>query len=60
LSTDYADEARIRRWIDDGGYTLVDAAYDAGVTLTVRLPVTDEAAARNTLRDLTQGRVAIT
>ncbi|MFT0735753.1 IMPACT family protein [Ralstonia wenshanensis] len=60
LSTDYADEARIRRWIDDGGYTLVDAAYDAGVTLTVRLPVTDEAAARVTLRDLTQGRVAIT
>lgn len=60
LATDYADEARIRRWIDDGGYTLVDAAYDAGVTLTVRLPVTDEAAARVALRDLTQGRVAIT
>ncbi|KHK51959.1 elongation factor [Ralstonia sp. A12] len=59
LVTDYADEARIRRWIDDGGYVLVDAAYDVGVTLTVRLPVTDEAQARVTLRDLTQGRVVI-
>ncbi|MFN7609201.1 MAG: YigZ family protein, partial [Ralstonia sp.] len=60
LATDYADEARIRRWIDDRGYVLLDAAYDAGVTLTVRLPVTDEAAARVALRDLTQGRVVIT
>jgi putative IMPACT (imprinted ancient) family translation regulator len=59
LVTNYADEARIRRWIDDGGYTLVDAAYDGGVTLTVRLPVTDEAAARGALRDLTQGRVVV-
>jgi uncharacterized YigZ family protein len=59
LVTDYADEARIRRWIEEGGYALVEAAYDAGVALTVRLPVTDEAAARVTLRDLTQGRVII-
>ncbi|ACR31861.1 IMPACT family protein [Burkholderia glumae] len=52
----YPDEARVRRWIEQSGAELLDSAYGMTVRLVVRLPVTEVAAARETLRDATQGR----
>jgi uncharacterized YigZ family protein len=56
VSIDYADEARVRRWIEQGQFTLADSAYGMDVRLTVQMPVTAEDAARAALRDMTQGR----
>lgn len=59
IEVDYADEPRVRRWIDqsaDQGCTLVDSQYGALATLAIRLPATLRAAAIDTLRDATHGR----
>ncbi|RKP45946.1 IMPACT family protein [Trinickia fusca] len=57
IAVDYADEARVRRWIEQQeNAELVDSAYDMGVRLGIRLPATAVDAARAALRDLTQGR----
>lgn len=52
----YPDEARVRRWIEQAGYTLVDSAYGMTVRLVIKLPETAAAAAKTALFDLTQGR----
>jgi uncharacterized YigZ family protein len=52
----YPDETRVRHWIEQGQHTLVDSRYTMTVRLTVQLPATEVEAARDTLRDLTQGR----
>ncbi|MFM0023655.1 IMPACT family protein [Paraburkholderia azotifigens] len=52
----YPDEARVRRWIEQENYALEASAYDMNVQLTIRMPVTAIDAARETLRDMTQGR----
>jgi uncharacterized YigZ family protein len=52
----YADEARVRHWIEQEGHALVDSRYGMTVRLTIRLPATAVDAARDALRDLTQGR----
>jgi uncharacterized YigZ family protein len=52
----YADEARIRRWMEQERVALVSSAYDAGVRLVMQIPVTALDAARETLRDLTLGK----
>ncbi|RQU19584.1 YigZ family protein [Burkholderia cenocepacia] len=52
----YPEEARVRRWIEQAGYELVDSAYGMTVKLVIKLPETAEAAARAELFDLTQGR----
>ncbi|HGL4261450.1 IMPACT family protein [Burkholderia dolosa] len=52
----YPDEARVRRWIEQRGYELVDSAYGMTVKLVIRLPETADAHARTELFDLTQGR----
>jgi uncharacterized YigZ family protein len=52
----YPDEARVRRWIEQEGYTLADSGYEMEVRLTVSMPVTAVAGARGALRDMTQGR----
>jgi uncharacterized YigZ family protein len=52
----YPDEARVRRWIDQEIYALEASAYDMNVQLTIRMPVTAIDAAREALRDMTQGR----
>ena len=52
----YPDEARVRRWIDQEGYTLADSGYEMEVRLTVSMPVTALESARAALRDMTQGR----
>lgn len=57
VAVDYADEARVRRWIEQQeSAELVDSAYDMGVRLGIRLPAAALDAARVALRDLTQGR----
>jgi uncharacterized YigZ family protein len=52
----YPDEARVRRWIEQENYALEASAYDMNVQLTIRMPVTAIDAAREALRDITQGR----
>ncbi|MEI5996786.1 YigZ family protein [Paraburkholderia bengalensis] len=52
----YADEARVRRWIEQENHTLDASAYGMEVQLTIRMPVTAIDTARDALRDMTQGR----
>ena len=52
----YPDEARVRHWIEQAGYALADSRYAMTVRLTIGLPSTAVDAARDALRDLTQGR----
>lgn len=52
----YADEARIRRWVEQSGHTLAAIEHAMTVRLTIELPLTERDAARGVLFDLTQGR----
>lgn len=54
----YADEARVRRWLEQQNYTLENSTYEMDVCLAIRMPVTALDGARDALRDLTQGRAA--
>ena len=56
IEVDYADEARVRRWIEQEGAELVDSGYELTVRLVLRMPATKREGARVALRDLTQGR----
>jgi uncharacterized YigZ family protein len=56
VEVDYADETRVRHWLDQHGYTLAGSDYGMKVGLVVRLPVSMQAGARDELRDLTHGR----
>jgi uncharacterized YigZ family protein len=56
VEVDYADETRVRHWLDQHGYTLAGSDYGMKVGLLVRLPASTEAVARDELRDLTHGR----
>jgi len=56
IEVGYADETRVRHWLEHAQATLVDSAYTMTVRLTIELPATAVEAARDTLRDLTQGR----
>ncbi|AIO37040.1 hypothetical protein WT72_09755 [Burkholderia pseudomultivorans] len=52
----YPDEARVRRWIEQADYELVDSAYGMTVKLVIKLPETAQSDAKSALFDLTQGR----
>ena len=52
----YADEAKVRRWMDAEGYALVDSAYGMLVKMTIRVPANVLDHARRTLIDITQGK----
>jgi len=52
----YPDEARVRHWIEQQAYALVDSRYAMTVRLTIGLPATAVDAARDAVRDLMQGR----
>ncbi|MFC0690875.1 IMPACT family protein [Paraburkholderia humisilvae] len=52
----YADEARVRRWIEQLNYALESSTYGMAVGFAIRMPVTMLDDARDALRDLTQGR----
>ena len=56
----FAEEARVRRWIEQERAELIDSAYELNVRLTIRMPATAVGPARDALRDLTQGRAAFT
>lgn len=58
LDVDYADEPRVRRWLDAAGdgCALVDTQYGALARLVIRLPATQRESAIATLRDATHGR----
>jgi putative IMPACT (imprinted ancient) family translation regulator len=52
----YADEARVRRWMEQHDVALVESRYGAQVWLAMQMPANTVDAARDALRDLTQGR----
>ncbi|ASL46020.1 IMPACT family member YigZ [Burkholderia sp. AD24] len=52
----YADEAKVRRWIDTEGFTLTDTSHAMLVRMTIRLPVNALDDARRALIDMTQGK----
>ncbi|KXU83241.1 elongation factor [Paraburkholderia monticola] len=56
VEVSYADEAKIRRWMDAEGYALVDSAYGMLVKMTMRLPANALDASKRTLIDITQGK----
>ncbi|KAA0180500.1 YigZ family protein [Cupriavidus gilardii] len=56
VEVDYADEARVRRWLEQTGHTLADSVYGSTVKLIVRLPASEVDTARAALRDVTHGR----
>ena len=56
VEVSYADEAKVRRWIDAEGYALVDSAYGMLVKMTIRLPVNAVDEAQRALVDMTQGK----
>lgn len=56
IEVDYADEARVRRWLEQHQYTLVQSAHDAVVTLLIRLPSNELRSAQDSLQELSQGR----
>jgi uncharacterized YigZ family protein len=56
VEVDYANEARVRRWIAQHGYLLEHGSHGALVRLAIRLPAADLQAAREALRNLTQGQ----
>ena len=52
----YPDETRVRHWIEQAHFALVDSQYTMTVRLTIQLPASAIGTARDALRDLTQGR----
>lgn len=59
VDVDYGAEAKVRRWIERQGYLLKGSSHGARVTLTIGLPAAECDAAREALRDLTQGQARI-
>ncbi len=58
VDVDYADEARVRRWLEQQQHQLVGASHGDAVQLAIRLPADQYDAARGALRDLTNGRAS--
>lgn len=56
VEVDYADEARVRRWMEQNHFELTNSAHGSTVTLVIRLPLNELAAARDRLRELCNGR----
>jgi uncharacterized YigZ family protein len=59
VDIDYADEARVRRWIEQHDAELADSAYAMTVRLVVCMPAAERESAAAELRDLTNGRAII-
>ncbi|MEA3091241.1 MAG: hypothetical protein QOJ04_2583, partial [Caballeronia sp.] len=60
VEVDYADEARVRRWIEQEGHALDDPGYGMTVRLSIQMPLAVRDQAADAIRDLTHGRAAIT
>jgi uncharacterized YigZ family protein len=57
LTVDYADESRVRRWLEQQQYALLQCAHGDAVALSIALPLAQVDAALAALQDLTQGRM---
>jgi uncharacterized YigZ family protein len=57
LQCDYADEARVRRWIEQHNHVLMNSSHADTVQLSICLPALLVNEARDVLRNLTQGRI---
>jgi uncharacterized YigZ family protein len=56
VEIDYADEARVRRWMEQQHYSLVRSTHSAAVTLVIRMPQDALHPSITALQELTQGR----
>lgn len=56
VEVDYADEARVRHWLEIRQYVLVRSTHAAAASLEIRMPETFLATARDELNELTRGR----
>lgn len=59
IEVDYADEARVRRWLEQHHYALKSCLHGNTALLTVGLPSSDLAQAQDALQDLTHGRAHV-
>ncbi|WP_050454443.1 IMPACT family protein [Candidatus Burkholderia verschuerenii] len=59
VEIDYADEARVRRWIETHDAELSESAYGMTVRLVVRMAAASREEAAAELRDLTNGRAIV-
>lgn len=59
MEIDYADEARVRRWLEHEDYMLVDSGHGTVVKLVIRLPSAELDLASDALRNLTHGRARL-
>jgi uncharacterized YigZ family protein len=59
VEVDYADEARVRRWIEQEGHVLDEPGYGMTVRLSIRMPLAVRDQAADLIRDLTHGRAVI-
>ncbi|SAK66151.1 IMPACT family member YigZ [Caballeronia glebae] len=59
IEVDYADEARVRRWIEQNDAELVQSDYGMTVRLVVRMAAVARGPAAAELRDLTNGRAGV-
>ena len=59
VQVNYADEARVRRWLEQRQYVLVSSAHGTTVKLEIRLPLNELSAARKELQELTNGRYSV-
>ncbi|SAL66199.1 IMPACT family member YigZ [Caballeronia udeis] len=59
VEVDYADEARVRRWVEQEGHALDEPGYGMTVRLSIRMPLAVRDQAADIIRDLTHGRAAI-
>ena len=60
VEVDYADEARVRRWIEQVGHALDEPGYGMTVRLSIQMPLAVRDEAADAIRDLTHGRAVIT
>lgn len=56
IEVSYADEAKIRRWIDAQGFVLVESGYGMLVRMVVQVPVSMLDGAKRDVLEVTQGR----
>ncbi|CAN7404720.1 IMPACT family protein [Caballeronia sp. LjRoot34] len=60
VEVDYADEARVRRWVEQEGHALDEPGYGMTVCLSIQMPLAVRDQAADVVRDLTHGRAVIT
>lgn len=59
VEVDYADEARVRRWVEQEGHELDDPGYGMTVRMSIHMPLAALDKAADSIRDLTHGRAAV-